>query len=336
METQYFIGIDISKKSLNWAVCSANKIILEQVSGNDIKSITKTVLNIQRELKFKIASAVFCMEHTGIYHTRLLKYLQSRKASIWLESGSQIKYSMGDVRGKSDVVDAQRIARYAYKNRDEIKLYFPPRAIVDQLDNLLDIRDRLVKVRQICLTALNEQKSCEANKTLTKDTKKYSAHTLKGVETDLQTLEKQIKELIDSDPKLKSLFENITSIPGVGIVTAAKCIVITDEFKKFDNAKQLACHAGVVPFENSSGTSLQSKPRVSKKAHKGIKATLSNCVMSAMRYNTHFKAYYERKLKEGKNKFTVFNAMKNKLVRLIFSLAKQGKKYDVNYTYSLV
>jgi len=82
METQYFIGIDISKESLNWAVCSANKIILEQVSGNDIKSITKTVLSIQRELKFKIPSAVFCMEHTGIYHTRLLKYLQSRKASI--------------------------------------------------------------------------------------------------------------------------------------------------------------------------------------------------------------------------------------------------------------
>ena len=98
---------------------------------------------------------------------------------------------MGDVRGRNDAIDAQRIARYAYKNRDEIKLYVPPRAIIDQLDNLLDIRERLVKVRQICLTALNEQKSCEANKTLTKDTKKYSAHTLKGVETDLLTLEKQ-------------------------------------------------------------------------------------------------------------------------------------------------
>lgn len=211
METQYFIGIDISKESLNWAVCSANKIVLELVSSNDIKSITKTVLSIQRVLKFKLSAAVFCMEHTGIYHSRLLKYLQSRKASIWLESGSQIKYSMGDVRGKNDVVDAQRIARYAYKNRDEIKLYVPPRAIIDQLDNLLDVRDRLVKVRQICLTALNEQQSCEANKTLSKDTKKYSAHTLKGVETDLQSLEKQIKELIDSDPYLKSLFENITA-----------------------------------------------------------------------------------------------------------------------------
>jgi len=43
---------------------------------------------------------------------------------------------MGDVRGKNDIVDAQRIARYAYKNRDEIKLYVPPRAIIDQLDNL--------------------------------------------------------------------------------------------------------------------------------------------------------------------------------------------------------
>jgi hypothetical protein len=75
----------------------------------------------------------------------------------------------------------------------------------------IDVRDRLVKVRQICLTALNEQQSCEANKTLSKDTKKYSAHTLKGVETDLQSLEKQIKELIDSDPYLKPLFENITA-----------------------------------------------------------------------------------------------------------------------------
>jgi transposase len=78
-------------------------------------------------------------------------------------------------------------------------------------------------------------------------------------------------------------------------------------FKKFDNTKQLACHAGVAPFKNSSGASLQSRPRVSsggglQKAHKGIKATLSNSVMSAMRYNTHFKAYYERKLKEGKNR----------------------------------
>jgi transposase len=89
MDTQYFIGIDISKESLNWAVCCANKIVLEQVSGNDVKSITKTVISLQRQLNFKLGNAVFCMEHTGIYHTRLLKYLQSRKAAIWLESGSQ-------------------------------------------------------------------------------------------------------------------------------------------------------------------------------------------------------------------------------------------------------
>jgi transposase len=64
METQYFVGIDIYKESLNWAVCSANKIILEQVSGNDIKSITKTVISLLRQLNIKLASAVFCMEYT--------------------------------------------------------------------------------------------------------------------------------------------------------------------------------------------------------------------------------------------------------------------------------
>ncbi|MFN8348670.1 MAG: hypothetical protein U0X91_26965 [Spirosomataceae bacterium] len=105
----------------------------------------------------------------------------------------------------------------------------------------------MVKVRQICLTALNEQKSCEANKTLTKDTKKYSAHTLKGVETDLQTLEKQIKELIDSDSKLKSLFENITLSLELGLSLLLNVLLLPmirppQRFKKFDNAKQLACH----------------------------------------------------------------------------------------------
>jgi transposase len=44
----------------------------------------------------------------------------------------------------------------------------------------------------------------------------------------------------------------------------------------------------------------------------------------------------KEKSERRSDKFTVFNAMKNKLVRLIFSLAKQGKKYDENYTYSLV
>ena len=74
METQYFIGIDISKESLNWAVCSANKIVLELVSGNDIKSITKTILSIQRALKFKIPAAVFCMEHTARAAPRHLSF----------------------------------------------------------------------------------------------------------------------------------------------------------------------------------------------------------------------------------------------------------------------
>lgn len=109
MQNQYFIGIDVSKNSLNWAVCSANKIVLELVCANDIKSITKTVLGIQRQLQFKITTALFCLEHTGLYHTRLLKYLLSRGANIWLESGSQIKYSMGDVRGKNCLSLAGRI-----------------------------------------------------------------------------------------------------------------------------------------------------------------------------------------------------------------------------------
>ncbi|MDN3693065.1 transposase [Chryseobacterium tructae] len=41
----------------------------------------------------------------------------------------------------------------------------------------------------------------------------------------------------------------MTSIPGIGTQCALNLIIITNNFKSFDNAKHLACYAGVVPFK---------------------------------------------------------------------------------------
>jgi transposase len=57
-----------------------------------------------------MAQVVFCMEHTGIYNAHLLGFLHKLKLPIWLESSLQIKQAGGMQRGKSDTVDAQRIA----------------------------------------------------------------------------------------------------------------------------------------------------------------------------------------------------------------------------------
>ena len=77
--------------------------------------------------------AVFCMEHTGIYNAHLLDLLYELKLAVWLESSLQIKQAGGMQRGKTDKVDAQRIAQYAYRFRDQMRLWEPPREIVQKL-----------------------------------------------------------------------------------------------------------------------------------------------------------------------------------------------------------
>ena len=63
--------------------------------------------------------------------------------SIWLESSLQIKQAGGMQRGKTDKVDAQRIAQYAYRFRDQMRLWEPPRQIIQKLAFLSATRQRL-------------------------------------------------------------------------------------------------------------------------------------------------------------------------------------------------
>ena len=73
--------------------------------------------------------------------------------------------------------------------------------------------------------------------------------SLKALEADLASADRQISELIRQDERLSELFELVTSVPGVGGATAAEVFVATNEFREISDPKKLACHAGLAPFE---------------------------------------------------------------------------------------
>ena len=79
----------------------------------------------------------------GIYNAHLLQQLYELKLAVWLESSLQIKQAGGMQRGKTDKVDAQRIAQYAYRFRDQMCLWQPPREIIQKLAFLSATRQRL-------------------------------------------------------------------------------------------------------------------------------------------------------------------------------------------------
>lgn len=75
---------------------------------------------------------------------------------------------------------------------------------------------------------------------------------------------------------------------------------------------------------------------MSRKANMYIKSILYMAAMSAIQSSKELKEFYERKLKEGKSKMNVINAVKNKLIHRVFACVRENRKYEIFYTNSLV
>lgn len=62
--------------------------------------------------------------------------------------------------------------------------------------------------------------------------------------------------------------------------------------------------------------------------------------MSVIQIKGDLQDYYQPvrrcgKLKEGKNKMLVLNAVRNKLIHRVYAVIKRGEKYDKNYVSPL-
>jgi transposase len=295
----------------------------------------KPLLKELSKLKgFSLNNAVFCMEHTGIYSNHLLSCLYQTEANICLESATQIKKSLGNLRGKNDKVDSMRIAAYAYKNREELRLWSPRREEVQQLAHLSSTRSRLIKAKKMLKTPLKEYGSF-VKKKASKQNIEICGKALNGIEASLRNVEKAIIAIVNNDPQLKRLFSLVTSVVGIGEVTAIQLIVTTNEFKGINNAKSYACYAGLVPYLEESGV-FKGKGRISHLANKRVKTLLHMAALVTIQHNDELRLFYQRKVNiEKKNKMSVINAVRNKLVQRIFSCVNQNRSYEKNYLKSL-
>ena len=330
MKFEFFIGIDVSKNELDFSVQQNRQVLFHREILNDPQSIGVFLKELSRLPGFALDRAVFCMEHTGIYSNHLLSCLYKKKALVCLEAASQIRNSLGNIRGKNDKIDSIRIAEYAYKNREELRLWEPKRDAVQHLARLSATRSRLIKARKMLKTPLKEHYAFMRKK-IAKQDASLCDKTLKGIEADLSKVEKAISAIIAADAELSRLFGLVTSVSGVGKVTAVQMLITTNEFKDIHNPKQYACYAGVAPFTKESGI-FKGKGRVSHMANKKVKTLLHLAAIVAIQYNPDLKLFYERKVKvEKKNKMSVINAVRNKLILRIFACVNQNRPYENIY-----
>ena len=316
------VGVDVSKETLDYCILDPvdQKVMDRGVVYNDSKSILKWLSS------FKSSDIALAMEHTGHYGALLAWQLSEHGFDFYMINPLDLKRSLGVHRGKSDTIDAFRIASYTISQRHRLHLFKLPATTLRKLKTLMAARDRFVKISVQCQNSLKAldilSKTLELND-LIKEHKKQ----IRSVKELIFKIEQQMQELINSDPELKAAYSKICKVTGVGPITATKCIIETNNFTNFTNARKFSCHCGLAPFPYQSGSSINGKTKTHPFRNRDLKATLFKAAGSAIQHDPQLRMYYRRKVKEGKHKLSVLNAVANKLVLRIFAVANREEPF---------
>lgn len=327
----WFIGFDISKDTFNAALLhdQTPESFKENEFTNSLNGF-ESMLQWLSYQKIVLSESLFCMEHTGNYGLLLFAWLSQKEIDFCVEPGLEIKQSLGMIRGKNDPVDARRIATYAFIKKMKLKPFILPAKILIQIKQLLTYRDQLVRIRTSLKNSLKSHQQYQQVSDLQFVVQDIQQQLEQQAER-IGQVEKQIKEIIESEEGLKGNFTLATSVKGIGFVIAAFMLVTTNNFTSFDNGRKYACYIGTAPFGSTSGTSIKAKPRVSHLANKRMKTLFSNGANSAKSWDPEIKAYYKRKREEGKEHKLIINAISCKLVNRVFAVVNRKTPYVTVY-----
>ena len=326
-----FIGVDISKDTLDAAIYPAKDKKMDFLHfDNTSKGLCEMLAWLKRR-GITPSEMVICAEHTGVYTNPLIAFAEKKGLALSLNSPLDIKHSMGIARGKNDAVDAGRIAEYAHRHQDKLKLYEKPSETIIKLQYLLTERRLYMRQRTALLninSAMGKYETAEA--------RSRNESAIHHIEKMVKKVEGQMTAIINDDPEIKRNFDLISSVKGIGLINAINTVVYTNNFKSFETPRRYACYIGVAPFDYTSGISVKGKTQVSKICRTQQKAELSMAARSAIIHDPGLRRYCQRKMKEkggGKEAHgVVLNAVKFKLILRMFAVVRSGEPYKVlNY-----
>lgn len=321
-----FLGIDISKKTLDY--CILDRVTAKPIFQGKTTNDRRGILVIIKQLKSfnkTVNTTLFCYEDTGIYTMPLNLTLSEHTVSFWVVPAIEMKRSTGISRGKSDTVDARKIAFYALTHVYKFQQYALPEKDLQELKLLQTERQKIVD----CIKQMKRTKEITEfySKETTKITLKINEKCVKELMTAQKAIEKRIAELMAENEAIQKQMNLITSIHGVGNKTALYLILATNGFTKFKEWRQMACYAGVAPFEYSSGTSVKGRNKVHPLADKRLKSLLHMCALGSIKHDKGIKEYYIRKKNEGKHSMLVLNNVRSKILARIFAVVKRETLY---------
>lgn len=330
--TKQAIGIDMAKDKFD--VCFS---ILNEQQHTIVKS-TRQFKNNKggfaafdawvRKMQSEGVDTWFVMEATGVYYENLAWHLhqQGRNLSVVLPNLAKKYLQSLGYKSKNDKIDAKGLARMGTER--QLQPWQPLSEQLYLIRKLTREREQLVATNTSFNNILHaEGHTMVEGKSTVKRLKKVKAF----IDKQMNEIEQELLTLVDQDPVLKERLEKVTSIKGVGFITAITIIAETNGFELFTSQRQLVSYAGYDVVENQSGKR-QGSTKMSRKGNSHIRRALFMPAFQTVRYELPvFVELYTRLIERGKKKMQAYVALQKKLLVLIYTLWKKDEKYDEKY-----
>lgn len=326
------VGIDVAQKEL--VVCMGKmyddwtpELISHKTFANTIKGFNSLV-EWAKKLADTSVPVRYVMEATGVYHESFAYYLdeQSLEVSIVLPNKISNYARTLAVKTVTDKTASEAIAMFGLeRNLDQ---WHRPRGLFKKLRQLTRERNQLVDER----TVLKNQLHAEATEA------EPSKESMSRMKKRIALLDKQEKEilqdlqgLIKTDEEIQQIVMRICTISGVGLLTAATVLGETNGFDLIRNKRQLTSYAGLDVKEKTSGTSVKGKPRISKKGNRNLRKAMYLPALAAIKSDLRYKGIFIRLVAKHGVKMKAAVAVQRKLLEMIYTIYKTGKKYEKYY-----
>jgi transposase len=146
----------------------------------------------------------------------------------------------------------------------------------------------------------------------------------------IEFLQSQVEQVdLAIETLLIQLPQHLTSIVGIGPVTAATILGEIGDIQRFDSLEKLVGYTGIDARVYQSGQFTGSEMHMSKRGSPYLRRAVWLAANIARQHDLELQAYYERKRAEGKHHNTVIGALCRKLLARIFVVLKEQRPYEV-------
>lgn len=310
--TEIFVGIDISKAWLDVAVHEQTEVF--RFSNDD-----PGILSLVQRLK-KLKPVLIVLEPTGGFEMLVVAELTHAGLAAVVVNAKRVRdFARATGRlAKTDKLDAKVLAHFAAAVRPAVRNL--KNAEEEQLTALLTRRRQVLDMLTV-----------EKNRLVTVRAKMHAdiAAHIHWLSTSLKTLDREIADFITGTPVWKAKDALLQSVPGVGPVTSATLLGLLPELGKL-NRQEIAALVGVAPVNKDSG-----KKHGKRRVYGGradVRSVLYMAALAAKKFNPVIKKFYERLIKQGKEKKVALTACMRKLLVILNAMMHTNQPWRIPAT----